>query len=202
MGARKHCVIIYFWVVWHVLSRVFHTLLLTPLHTPTSPFSRLHEQELNKYGEKFLQYMNPDLAAEDRATQGWPYTSLVNEVYFFPSLDLLAFHRQTNNFMPSTLWLAARLHVCHTSTASNMPWHMVRFSHCLENISFSPRISSAFLFSLSPPPPNRRSLLRLLVSTLSSCSSQHCTTSLLLQIDQAMLLRLTLLRRKWSNHSW
>lgn len=32
--------------------------------------------QLNEYGEKFLQYMNPDLAAEDRATQGWPYTSL------------------------------------------------------------------------------------------------------------------------------
>ena len=59
-------------------------------HTPTSPFSRVLEQQLNEYGEKFLQYMNPDLAAEDRATQGWPYTSLVSEVTIFPLLISLA----------------------------------------------------------------------------------------------------------------
>jgi len=31
---------------------------------------------VNEYGEKFLLYMNPDLVAEDRVTNGWPYASL------------------------------------------------------------------------------------------------------------------------------
>ena len=48
-------------------------MIFPPPFFSYTPFSL----QVNEYGEKFLLYMNPDLVAEDRVTNGWPYASLV-----------------------------------------------------------------------------------------------------------------------------